>query len=328
MPVATTQNKIAPALPEDHRSFATKFTDPHFTANGDRRARVALDRLETLWFNTGTLCNLTCQDCYIESSPKNDRLTYLTRGEARVFLDEARALSLPPTGIGFTGGEPFMNPDIIGMVEDGLSAGFRVLILTNAMKPMARVEKPLLDLQGRFRGRLSIRVSLDHFEAAGHEALRGPRSWRPAIDGLLWLANNGFDLSIAGRTVWEKTEAEMRAGYAGLLFDLGVDLDAFDPSRLTLFPEMDEKAEAPEITERCWDILGVSPNDVMCSSSRMVLKRKGANTPVVVACTLLPYADDFEMGASLADAAGSVSLNHPHCARFCVLGGASCSSHK
>ena len=55
-----------------------KFQDPLVTARGERRAHVALKALETLWFNTGTLCNLTCQNCYIESSPKNDRLAYLT----------------------------------------------------------------------------------------------------------------------------------------------------------------------------------------------------------------------------------------------------------
>jgi hypothetical protein len=44
-----------------------------------------------------------------------------------------------------------------------------------------------------------------------------------------------------------------------------------------------------------------------------------------VACTLLPYDDQFSLGATLAEAAPKVMLNHPHCAKFCVLGGASCS---
>jgi sulfatase maturation enzyme AslB (radical SAM superfamily) len=49
-----------------------KFRDPGLTAKGETRATVALRDLETLWFNTGTLCNLTCRHCYIESSPRND----------------------------------------------------------------------------------------------------------------------------------------------------------------------------------------------------------------------------------------------------------------
>ena len=58
----------------------------------------------------------------------------------------------------------------------------------------------------------------------------------------------------------------------------------------------------------------------------MVVKRKGANKPAVVACTLLPYATEFELGNTLEEAASDVALNHPHCAKFCVLGGASCST--
>ena len=50
-----------------------KFKDPLFTAKGDRRAVVALTNLRTLWFNTGSLCNITCQNCYMDSNPTNDR---------------------------------------------------------------------------------------------------------------------------------------------------------------------------------------------------------------------------------------------------------------
>jgi hypothetical protein len=81
----------------------------------------------------------------------------------------------------------------------------------------------------------------------------------------------------------------------------------------------------PEITEACWGILGRSPESVMCASARMVVKRRGADRPSVLACTLLPYDPRFEMGATLAEARGAVPLNHQHCASFCVLGGASCS---
>ena len=81
----------------------------------------------------------------------------------------------------------------------------------------------------------------------------------------------------------------------------------------------------PEITEACWGILGKSPDSVMCASSRMVVKRRGADAPAVLACTLLAYDKQFELGRTLAEAAGPVALNHPHCASFCVLGGAACS---
>ena len=63
----------------------------------------------------------------------------------------------------------------------------------------------------------------------------------------------------------------------------------------------------------------------MCSSSRMVVKRKGAGHLSVLACTLLPYEPEFDLGQTLEEAERPVALNHPHCAKFCVLGGASCS---
>ena len=305
-----------------------KFRNPHFTAKGEPRAIVAFRGYETVWFNTGTLCNLTCHNCYIESSPRNDRLVFLARAEVRHVLDEAMGLANPPAQIGFTGGEPFMNPDIIGMLEDSLERGFRVLVLTNAMKPMQRLNEPLLDLNGRLGARLTIRVSLDHYERLGHEKLRGPRTWRPTLDGLLWLAANDFGVAVAGRTVWGESDAAMRAGYAALFARLGIRIDADDPSQLTLFPEMEERDDVPEISASCWGILGKSPDSVMCAHSRMVVKRKGADRLTVLSCTLIPYSEAFEMGSSLAEAQHAVSLNHRHCARFCVLGGGSCSPHK
>ncbi len=259
------------------------------------------------------------------SSPRNDSLAYLGRDEALAFMTEAKA-SFPATReIGFTGGEPFMNPDIIPMLDDALGLGFGVLVLTNAMKPMHHLKAPLLDLHHRHPGRISIRVSLDHYQTEQHEKLRGPKSWEPTINGLGWLAGNGFNIAVAGRMVWGETEAGMRADYGRLFAELGITLDAFDPTRLVLFPEMDEAAEVPEISEACWGILGKSPDSVMCATSRMVVRRKGAPQASVVACTLLPHDKRFELGPSLTDAAGAVSLNHRHCAKFCVLGGASCS---
>src|SRR5712692_2087303 len=169
-----------------------KFRDPFVTARGERRAQVALKSLDTLWFNTGTLCNLTCRHCYIESSPKNDRLVYLSTAEIADYLDEIEQLRLGTGLIGFTGGEPFMNRELPAMLDLALRRGFRVLVLTNAMKPMHKMKGALLALRQGHGEHLQIRVSLDHYGRAVHEAERGRRSWGPTIDGLLWLAANGF----------------------------------------------------------------------------------------------------------------------------------------
>ena len=286
------------------------------TAKGEPRAKVALERLETLWLNSGTLCNLACASCYIESSPANDALVYLGLAEAERYLDEARALGTRE--IGFTGGEPFMNPEIVPMIRSALRRGFEVLILTNAMRPMRRFEQALLEIPDVERERLTFRVSLDHHGRAFHEAERGPGTWDKALAGLEWLAANGFAVAVAGRRL--EDEAEARRGYESLFAELGVS-----PRHLVLFPAMDAEADVPEISDACWAILGVPPASPMCSTSRMVVKAKGNSRPHVVACTLLPYDPRFALGDTLLGASGPVPLNHPHCARFCVLGGSSCS---
>ena len=296
-----------------------KFRDPAVTAKGEARAHVALERLETLWINTGTLCNLSCKTCYIESSPINDALVYLTLSELEEYLEEAERLGTRE--IGFTGGEPFMNRDICPMMRSALARGFEVLVLTNAMRPMRRFEAALEALALEFGGKMTMRVSLDHHTKAVHEAERGAGTWDKTMDGLNWLSSHGFRIAVAGRHLPGESETEARAAYARLFAEMGLRIDA----GVVLFPEMDASADVPEITEACWEILNVSPSSPMCASSRMVVKHKDADHPVVVACTLLPYDDGFMLGRRLADAKGEVSLNHPHCARFCVLGGASCS---
>jgi MoaA/NifB/PqqE/SkfB family radical SAM enzyme len=302
-----------------------KFQDPFVTAKGEKRATVALKALETLWFNTGTLCNLTCRNCYIESSPRNDRLAWLSVADVIRYLDEIAREAMPTQLIGFTGGEPFINPDIIPMLEAVLSRGFQALVLTNAMKPLRKLRAPLLALRERYGHRLTLRVSVDHYGPAIHEQERGRRSWQPTLDGLVWLARNGFRLDVAGRRFTGETEQSLRDGFARLFAEHAIPVDAYDPVQLMLFPEMEPGRDVPEITTACWDILRKSPEDVMCANARMVVKRQAATEPVVLACTLLAYDPRFEMGRSLADASRPVPLNHPFCASFCVLGGASCS---
>jgi hypothetical protein len=193
------------------------------------------------------------------------------------------------------------------------------------MRPMRHHERPLLDLRQRFASRLTIRVSLDHPTAARHDEERGAGGFAATLDGLKWLSANGFAVHVAGRSLWGGSEEQLRQAYAELFAREAIRADAADREQLVLFPEMDAAAEVPEITEHCWDILHVSPDAMMCASARMVVRRRESVASAVVACTLLPHDAQFEMGPKLAGAVGPVKLNHPHCAKFCVLGGGSCS---
>lgn len=314
------------ALDKPYFLDPAKFRDPERTAKGEPRASVTLKKLETLWINTGTLCNLECRNCYIESSPSNDRLAYITTNEVAFYLDEIATHQLGTQVVGFTGGEPFLNPDMLDILELTLERGFEVLLLTNATKPMLRprVKKGLLALRAAYGHQLMLRVSIDHFDLTWHEAERGAETFEPVVKGLQWLTEQGFHVDIAGRLFAGDDEMTMRQGYAALFAERGIALDAMAKQTLVLFPEMDARLDVPEITTECWQKLNVHPDTMMCASSRMIVKRKGADHPSVVACTLLPYDERFDLGHTLAQAAKTVALNHPHCAQFCVLGGASC----
>lgn len=306
----------------------TKFSDPHLTMKGETRAWVKYEGTKTLWFNTGTLCNIECLNCYIESSPTNDRLVYLGVEDVIPYLDELDLAQENGIEIGFTGGEPFLAPDMVAIIKATVSRGHNALILTNAMKPMMRprVQKGLKDLQQTYNNQIRFRVSLDHYSSDLHNAERGRGAFEAASIGLKWLAEEKFHLDLAGRTVWGEEEDISRAGYAQIIEQLKLGIDPTDTSRLVLFPEMKGTDDPPEITTACWDILETTPSAQMCSNSRMIVKRKGAGKTSVVACTLIPYDERFDMGHTLKETRKPVSLNHPYCATFCVLGGGSCSA--
>ena len=299
-----------------------KFKDQKVTADGSNRAFIEARNIKTLWFNTGTLCNIECRNCYIESSPKNDSLAYLTFEEVKSFIDEAVDKNLGTNEIGFTGGEPFMNKDIMKMIDYSLRKGLKVLVLSNAMKPMLNRTKELIKLN---HSNLTIRVSIDHYEKEKHEEIRGKNTYDVMMQGLKWLNENNFNYTLATRLLWKEKEEDLRKNFGTFIKNNNLKLDTYSPKELVTFAEMDEKIDTPEITTSCWDILNKDPNDVMCSWSRMVVRKKNSKNPSVIACTLLPYADEFDLGETLTNSLQKIYLNHKHCSKFCVLGGSSCS---
>ena len=299
-----------------------KFKDQKVTADGSNRAFIEARNIKTLWFNTGTLCNIECKNCYIESSPKNDSLAYLTFEEVKSFIYEAIDKNLGTNEIGFTGGEPFMNKDIMKMIDYSLNKNFKVLVLSNAMKPMLNRTKELIKLN---HSNLTIRVSIDHYEKEKHEEIRGKNTYDVMLQGLKWLNENNFNYTLATRLLWNEKEEDLRKNFGTFIKNNNLRLDTNSPKELVTFAEMDEKIDTPEITTSCWDILNKDPNDIMCSWSRMVVRKKNSKNPSVNACTLLPYADEFDLGETLTNSLQKIYLNHKHCSKFCVLGGSSCS---
>ncbi len=272
-----------------------------------------LQKLETLWVNTGTLCNLACQNCFMESTPTNDTLAYISAAD---FENLLRASPAGVAEIGFTGGEPFLNPGLPAMLETALAAGKTALVLTNAMRPMQRHLAALRELVAAYPEKLAFRVSLDHYDAPHHDALRGANSFAASLAGLKLLDAMGARISVAARTPWGETETMMRAGFAQLFAAQGIGLEAQNPAHLTLFPEMDALSPAAPVTPAA--LAAVPPEKpLMCATSRMAVLRRGASAIEITPCTLLP-------DRTLLDFDEPVTLDHPHCARFCVYGGAVC----
>ncbi|GAB5409452.1 MAG: hypothetical protein BalsKO_18170 [Balneolaceae bacterium] len=303
-----------------------KFVEQQTTAKGEVRAFVDLLKLETLWINTGTQCNLACENCYIESSPTNNELEFITLAEVTEYLDEIEELNLGTQNISFTGGEPFLNKEMIPILSICLERGFNVLVLTNAYRAIDKYFTELDSLNRTYKNKLSLRISLDHFSKEGHEKERGPKTFERTLNTARTLYDLGFDISIAGRSLSNESRQEAIDGFQKTLQRFKINLDLSDEEHIVIFPEMTTDKDVPEITTACWDILNVHPHQQMCANERMVVKRKGDIHPVVLPCTLIAYDENFILGKTLQESFQRVYLNHPYCAQFCVLGGGSCSA--
>ena len=235
---------------------------------------------------------------------------------------EAKEEGLNLLEIGFTGGEPFLNKDFTKMLNHSVQQDVEVLVLTNAMKPMLNKRSEILNLN---KDKLTFRISIDHVDQKKHEKIRGQNSYIPMIEGVKWLRDNNFKMSLATRLMWGESEEETRKKFKEFIIKHELPINASSTKDLVTFTEMDVKQDTPEITTECWSILNKNPESVMCSSSRMIVKKKGKEKPSVIACTLLPYDEAFDLGPTLKDSMQRIYLNHPHCSKFCVLGGSSCS---
>jgi organic radical activating enzyme len=300
-----------------------KYLNKKFTMGGKPRASVKLNSLETLWFNTGTLCNLNCQGCYIESSPYNNSLEYIKFEEVKFYIDEIVSNNLKTSIIGFTGGEPFMNPDIIKILKYVLNSGFNTLVLTNGMRPIKLKFKDILNLP--FLNNMKIRVSIDHYLKPLHEKIRGINTWDSLIDNIVWLKKNNIKLDIASRLEDGENETDKREGFKNLFRKIGISIDANDKKTLVLFPSMNMEKPSTEITQDCWKILNKKPEDLMCSNSRMIVKKKGEKSTKILACTLITKDKNFELGETIMKSNKNVTLCHPFCSQFCFLGNSSCN---
>lgn len=175
-----------------------------------------------LWVYTNFHCNLACDYCAVASSPKAAPRT-MPAGQFRGLVDEA--VSEGFAELYLTGGEPFLHPDIIGMLG---YASWRLptVVLTNGMLLRGRRLAGLAELAGRARaGSLVIQTSLDGARPQTHDAHRGRGSWARTMDGIRQAVSLGLPVRVA-MTQTPQNAAETSEA-ARLLAGLGIGGDAF-----------------------------------------------------------------------------------------------------
>jgi len=290
------------------------------SSRGEKRGYIQPQLLDELWFHTGTSCNLQCPFCLEGSSPGDARLELLSLEDVRPFIDEAVALGVRK--FSFTGGEPFVNPQLMPILDYALEHN-PCQVLTNATEPL-RSRFAELKALSRKPHSLSFRISLDHPEPQRHDALRGQGRFRMALESLGQLYRAGFEVSVARLLQAEEDGSAVDKAYAAYFQEVGVPTDI----TIIKFPELHKpgaRAAAPEITENCMtNYLSAAQRDAfMCNFSKMIVKQNGVCG--VYACTLTDDDADYNLGSTLKQALSErVMLKHHRC-YCCFAYGASCS---
>jgi molybdenum cofactor biosynthesis enzyme MoaA len=292
----------------------------HRTSQNEPRGYIQPQSLDELWFHTGTNCNLRCPFCLEGSRPGDNRLEFLTLADARRFIGEA--LEFGVNKFSFTGGEPFVNPEFISILDYALEHR-PCLVLTNATEPLMNQMAAVLPLRNK-PNPLKFRVSLDYPDPVRHDESRGKGNFRKVLATLGRLSREGFGVSIARLMQPGENSAAVDRAYAPYFTTAGV------PEDITIikFPEFHLPGsfpDVPEISETCMTryLNAEQRAAFMCHFSKMVVRKDGQCG--VYACTLVDDVAGYDLGRTLREAMTQrVLLGHHRC-YSCFACGASCS---
>lgn len=290
------------------------------TRLGERRGYIQPHILSELWFHTGTACNLACPFCLEGSKPGDRRLGRVTLADVRPFVDEA--VDLGVRQFSFTGGEPFVNRDLVRILAYALDRA-PCLVLTNGVdavtQRLAQIEPLLAQAHP-----LALRISIDHPDEARHDAGRGAGNFAKAWTAVRQLHARGFKVSVARQMGVDEDRAVVEAAYRDLFrrHDVSEDLT------LVAFPDFGApgaQRAVPDVTESCMKRFQTEATrrEFMCAYSKMIVKRGGKMR--VYACTLVDDDPAYDQGTTLRESlAMRVRLKHQRC-YSCFRYGASCS---
>jgi len=283
-----------------------------------RHPIVPLMKLDELWFQvTGTQCNLTCSHCFISCSPDNETFGSLEKHDVFQYLEESRAFGVKEYY--FTGGEPFLHPDIVEIIARTLQYG-PVTVLTNGTVMTPKMAAALAAAERRSTYSLEFRVSIDHYEEAKNDAIRGAGTFAWALRGLSRLAKEGFLPIVTAMRTWELDEdLEVIDKLADILRGAGVS-----KARVKILPSLKIGAELERsggyeqydyVTEDMFEDFAVE--QLVCAHSRVITDRG------VHVCPILIEAEDSVLGKTVGEAMVGYELKHQACST-CYQFGAFC----
>ena len=283
--------------------------------------RVALRALDALWFQvSGTVCNLRCNHCFISCSPENDSFWFMSRAEVKASLDASVGLGVKEYY--FTGGEPFMNRDMLGILEDTLALGPATVLTNGTLLPERTVEE-LARLAEASTYSLELRVSLDGVTAESNDAIRGEGTFERAMTGVARLTAAGFLPIITTMQTWPDAETdEILAAFRALLAGVGCHrprLKILPPLRIGAEAERDRPYDEVERVDE--DMMREYPSELLlCSSARLVTAQG------VWACPILLDYPSARLGDTLKEAVEAPAVLSEQACYTCWVNGAICSN--
>ncbi len=279
---------------------------------------VALQSLDTLWFQVaGTVCNLACSHCFISCSPTNHTHEHMTLAQVEKTLGEAAELGVKEYY--FTGGEPFLNPEMEAILEATLRFG-PATVLTNGLLLSAARGRRLAALAADSDYSLDLRISLDGYNAETNDPIRGDGTFEKILQGAENAAAVGLNPVMTVTEVHrDNATASGRRRFLELLRGRGIERP-----RLKILPVFRIGAEAERSgAYESWqqlaegDAPGGSWDHLQCSSCRMVTDQG------VWVCPILVNEPGGRMGERLSDTLDAFALDHQAC-WTCHVDGVSC----
>ncbi|MFB6346025.1 MAG: radical SAM protein [bacterium] len=281
---------------------------------------LPLETLDDLWFQiTGTLCNLECTHCFNNSGPNNDTFEMIDEDDVYDYLEESKKHGVKEYY--FTGGEPFLHPDMTDIIERTLEYG-PATVLTNATAFTTEELDKLGELFHSSRYTLEIRVSLDGFTAEQNDEIRGEGTFEQAIEGMKELVDRGLLPIVTATRTWSiNDDPEVIGGFKETLSSIG-----YDQPRIKLLPSLkigreEDRDRSYHATEKVTHEMmkGYETDQLICSDARLVTDRG------IWACPILVLHEEANLGDTLEEAMQPISLGFDAC-YTCYRFGELCSN--